>query len=200
MTPQKVADLLRRTVLLRFSWRSFTGFQTESPTAKENSNSSVFKDTEATGQGFDRLNPAVESFSDSVTDWRSKPRLNFVQGGFSATVRPCGWDRAGCGRSRRLVPCRAGRESLRIVCPTWFSVFGFQFSVFGFAVCADLLGRKLGHPIIFPDHGWSSRLPGSFDDPLRNSLESGFDPGRQRAVCVDWFSHKLTPRPHFEFA
>jgi len=41
----------------------------------------VFKDTEATRRGFDRLNPAVESFGDSVTDWRSKPRQDSVEAG-----------------------------------------------------------------------------------------------------------------------
>ena len=66
-------------VLLGFSWLSFTGFQTEFSAVKQNSNSVVFKDTEATRRGFDRLNPAVESFSDSVTDRRSKLRQDSVK-------------------------------------------------------------------------------------------------------------------------
>ena len=61
------------------------------------------------------------------------------------------------------------------------------------AIIGDFLGNKLGHPIIFPDHNRSSRLPGSFDYLLRNSTESSFYPGRERAVFLDWFNHELTP-------
>ena len=67
-------------VLLGFSWLSFTGFQSEFAAVKQNSISVVFKDTEATRRGFDRLNPTVESFNHSVTDWRGKPRQDSVHG------------------------------------------------------------------------------------------------------------------------
>ncbi len=59
----------------------FTGFQDQFSAVKENQNSVVFNDTEASCCGFDRLNAAVESLGDSITDWRSKPRQDSVEAG-----------------------------------------------------------------------------------------------------------------------
>jgi len=73
------ADAVSDWVLLGFSWLSFTGFEAEFSAVKQNSNSIVFKDTEGTRRRFDRLNSAVESFSDSVTNWRSKPRQDSIE-------------------------------------------------------------------------------------------------------------------------
>ena len=59
-------------------------------------------------------------------------------------------------------PGRSGMSAVNLS----FLVFRFRISVFG-----DLLGRKLGHTIIFPAHNWSSRLPGSFQHFRGHSLK-----------------------------
>ena len=68
-------------VLLRFSWLIFIGFQAEFTAVKEDPDSIVFKEPEASCCRLDGLNPAVESLGDSITDWRSKPRQDSVEAG-----------------------------------------------------------------------------------------------------------------------
>jgi len=68
-------------VLLRFSWLIFIGFQAEFSAVKEDPDSIVFKEPEASCCRLDGLNPAVESLGDSITDWRSKPRQDSVEAG-----------------------------------------------------------------------------------------------------------------------
>jgi hypothetical protein len=72
-------------------------------------------------------------------------------------------------------PGRSGMSAVNLS----FLVFRFRISVFG-----DLLGRKLGHTIIFPDHNWSSRLPGSFQHFRGHSLKG----------CVCQVSNHLASR------
>ena len=72
---------LRQRALLRFSWLIFIGFQAQFSALKQNPNSIVFKEPEATRCRLDRLNPAVESLGDFITDWRSKPHQDSVEAG-----------------------------------------------------------------------------------------------------------------------
>jgi hypothetical protein len=75
------AERLHLKVLLGFSWLSFTGFEAEFSAVKQNSNSIMFKEPEASCCRLDGLNPAVESLGDSITDWRSTPRQDSVEAG-----------------------------------------------------------------------------------------------------------------------
>jgi hypothetical protein len=68
-------------VLLGFLWLNVTGFQAEFSGIKEDPDSIVFKEPEASCCRLDGLNPAVESLGDSITDWRSKPCQESVEAG-----------------------------------------------------------------------------------------------------------------------
>lgn len=72
-------SLTQESALLGISWLIFTGFKAKFSAVKENRNSIVFKDTEASCCGLDRLNSAVESFGWSVADRGREPCQDSVE-------------------------------------------------------------------------------------------------------------------------
>ena len=72
---------IEKRALLRFSWLIFIGFQAQFSALKQNLNSIVFKEPEATRCRLDRLNPADESLGDCITDLRSRPRRDAFEAG-----------------------------------------------------------------------------------------------------------------------